>query len=752
MKQRVIILFGLVFCLMMSMSVQAVNVTVDDISYSLDLSNRSATVTGSLLEEVIVPANVTYDGVTYEVTSLSASAFEHSETVRVFKSVSIKKIEESQVGWDGSWNGDWRGPLGAFAYAINLNEVYFENLERIGAGAFYKTENLEKVNIGSKVISIGSMAFSYCPKLRYVVIPSTVSSIYTHSAWNNSDAYSAFYNCTNLQIICLKEGIKTGSSSQTIYPSSFFTFNNSTFDYSGKAPIVDYSFNGIGNGFQPVNADCSNLEKNAGTHTSNLSFTIANDFMSFDVEIPYTYTINPIELTARVKDAKREYGSNNPAFQADFSGFLTGEDESVLTETGTFSTPANAFSDVGVYSISLSGAKAQNYTFKYEPGNLTVTKAPLRVTANNKTMTYGGLMPILDVTYEGLKNNETQPVWTSNPVLSTTAKQGSDVGTYPITVSNAVAKNYDVTTVNGVLTVTKVNLTIKAQTASRLYYENNPDLKYTCTGFVGNDDESVLTKKPQLKTSATLTSKVGDYPIEISGAEAKNYSISYQNGQLTIKKRDLNVTTNNYTRAYGEDNPVFELFYSGFVNNENEQVLVMKPTATTVATPNTDTGVYNITISGGVAENYSFVYTGAKLTIEKAYQTLSWEQDLSDIQQYAQVELTAEASSGLPVSYSIEGPSICSVTQIGSKQYLDCFGEGEVVLVAQQEGNKNYWQTTKLYKTVRVSSPTGVYSLPYDMEDNVKIYDVNGHRLNRLQKGINIIKMSDGTTRKVLVK
>ena len=116
------------------------------------------------------------------------------------------------------------------------------------------------------------------------------------------------------------------------------------------------------------------------------------------------------------------------------------------------------------------------------------------------------------------------------------------------------------------------------------------------------------------------------------------------------------------------------------------------------------------------------------------------------------MELTAEATSGLPVSYSIEGPSICAVTQIGSKQYLDCFGEGEVVLVAQQEGNKNYWQTTKLYKTVRVSSPTGVYSLPYDMEDNVKIYDVNGHRINGLQKGINIIKMSDGTIRKVLVK
>ena len=35
---------------------------------------------------------------------------------------------------------------------------------------------------------------------------------------------------------------------------------------------------------------------------------------------------------------------------------------------------------------------------------------------------------------------------------------------------------------------------------------------------------------------------------------------------------------------------------------------------------------------------------------------------------------------------------------------------------------------------------------------SVKIYDVAGNRISKLQKGVNIIIMSDGTTKKVMVK
>ena len=33
-------------------------------------------------------------------------------------------------------------------------------------------------------------------------------------------------------------------------------------------------------------------------------------------------------------------------------------------------------------------------------------------------------------------------------------------------------------------------------------------------------------------------------------------------------------------------------------------------------------------------------------------------------------------------------------------------------------------------------------------DNNIKIFDVNGNQINIIQRGINIIKMSDGTTKK----
>ena len=258
--------------------------------------------------------------------------------------------------------------------------------------------------------------------------------------------------------------------------------------------------------------------------------------------------------------------------------------------------------------------------------------------------------------------------------------------------------------------------------------------------------------KPQIKTSATKESNVGVYVIEVGNAESKNYSLTYEKGQLTINKRQLNVSTKDYTRLYGEENPEFELFYTGFVNNETEATLISKPKASTEADSGTDVGIYDITISGGVAENYDFAYTGGKLTIEQAYQTLSWEQDLSELKQYDQIELTAQASSGLPVTYTIEGDPICSIVKIGSKQYLDCSGEGETVIVAIQEGDKNYYQSTKIYKTVKISSSSGIMMTNISEDSDIKIFDVNGNQINKIQRGINIIKMSDGTTKKIVVK
>lgn len=177
---------------------------------------------------------------------------------------------------------------------------------------------------------------------------------------------------------------------------------------------------------------------------------------------------------------------------------------------------------------------------------------------------------------------------------------------------------------------------------------------------------------------------------------------------MTINKRELSVTANNYTRAYGEENPEFELTYQGFVNNEDESVLKAKPVATTSATSTSDVGEYSIIVGNGVADNYNFQYINGKLTIEKAYQTLTWDQDFSDVKINDLIELAAEASSGLEITYSIESGQGNRIWKSQNKQYLECIEAGEVVIVAIQKGNRNYRESNKIYKTIVIYGPTNI--------------------------------------------
>lgn len=561
-------LFFLMLIWVMSMSAFAVSTTIDGISYELDLNNRTAAVSGSTLANVVVPATIVNDGITFTVTSVGYEAFYGNKTITSFKTANTIKI---------------------------INSYAFDN-----------ASNLQKVDIGNALQSIGVRAFTNCTSLKYIVLPNSINTIVSE----------AFYGCSQLNIICLKEGFNTGLSKQTIYPSSFFTFGDNTFEYNGTQPEVNYTFNGIGSGFQPTEVKMDNLEKIAGTHTTNLSCAFANSDMSFTVDIPYTYTITPIPLTARVKDATRVYGDANPQFQTEYTGFISGEDESVITNRGTYSTSATAKSDVGTYSVSLAGASAQNYTFTYESGTLAVTKAPLTMTARDKTMEYGGRMPSLEVDYSGLKNNETKPVWTTEPTVSTTASSTSKAGTYPITISGGVAKNYDVTYKKGTLTINKVVLTATTKDATRIYGDENPDFELTYSGLKNGETEPVWTVAPSFATPATKTSPVGTYSITVTGGETQNYMVQYVNkGKLTVNKASLTATARSMSRLQGEANPTFVIDYEGFKNGETVLALTQEPIATTTATLYSRPGTYPINVSGGVAMNYDFTYVNGTLTV-----------------------------------------------------------------------------------------------------------------------------------------
>lgn len=161
-------------------------------------------------------------------------------------------------------------------------------------------------------------------------------------------------------------------------------------------------------------------------------------------------------------------------------------------------------------------------------------------------------------------------------------------------------------------------ITITAKNYIIEYGETIPTFGYTSEG-------GILNGEPVLSCSATKKSPVGFYPIVISlGSITDNGNVTLVNGTLTIKKAPLTVVGGKYTKYIGEENPKFVPTYKGFKNQENEDVLTVKPIGETTAQTDSPAGTYDVIFSGAEAQNYEIVeYVKGTLTIkEESYFTV----------------------------------------------------------------------------------------------------------------------------------
>lgn len=617
-----------------------------------------------------------------------------------------------------------------------------DSMESIGYWAFANCQNLKEINLGG-THSIGFSAFENCKNLTSIVIPSTLTS------FQDMPSESAtFYGCNHLrEIIYLptQAPLNWTAAGMTYVPDKksyvnpkwsmnsariieMISFKEDEFIYTGSAPNPTWTNNMEG---YSASLSFSTLSGEVGNHEEWITVTFTKGNESFTANVVYRYTVKPAKLTGKVTNASREYGEENPQFSISYSGFVNGENESEITIQPTISTTATKTSDVGEYPINISGGSSTNYELVYEPGVLTITKAPLSAKVKDATKVYGTQNPAFTIEYNGLKNGESSPVWTTRPAFQTEATISSGVGLYEVKTDNGIPVNYDLGNIaSGTLNISPAPLTIKANDVNKQYYEENPQLTYSFSGFVNGDDESKLSVKPEISTSAVQTSGVGTYEIKVSNAEDKNYSISNVSGTLTVTPRTLLASVGNYERYYNEENPTFEVKYDGFAGNEDESVLNSKAVANTQATKTSDVGTYPINITGGSADNYKFFYNSGMLTINKAEQTIKWVQDLSDLKTGDQIELKAEASSGLPITYTMNSNGAAEIYSAGSKQYLDCLANGQFIIRAVQEGNKNYYSSPRASNTVSIIGN----ATPSDPTLTIQQAD-NGSICTQVQKG-----------------
>ncbi len=77
-------------------------------------------------------------------------------------------------------------------------------------------------------------------------------------------------------------------------------------------------------------------------------------------------------------------------------------------------------------------------------------------------------------------------------------------------------------------------LTVTADNKSRGACAVNPDFTIIYDGFLGSDDESVLTILPVASCTADESSAPGEYEIVVTGGSCDTYDFSYVSGTLTI--------------------------------------------------------------------------------------------------------------------------------------------------------------------------------------------------------------------------
>ncbi len=399
----------------------------------------------------------------------------------------------------------------------------------------------------------------------------------------------------------------------TVEKAAMMIFAENKFkNYGAPLPLLTASYSGL------VNGDTAPATLPAISTTATLSSPVATYPISATGAADPNYTINyssgvltvgKAELLISADNKSKGYGAAIPTLTVHYTGLLNGD--TAPATLPVIGTTATASSPVSTYPISATGAMDPNYTISYQPGNLSVEKVGLIITADNKTKTYGATLPTLKAVYSGLVNGDIAP--STLPAISTTATASSLVGSYPISTTGAADPNYTISYLQGVLTIEKADLIIAADNKSKSYGAALPTLTASYMGLVNGDIAPATL--PAISTTATASSPVATYPITATGAADPNYTITYSSGSLTVGKAGLLISADNKSKNYGASLPLLTASYIGLVNGDTAPATL--PTISTTATVSSPVAVYPITANGAMDPNYTISYSSGTMTVEK---------------------------------------------------------------------------------------------------------------------------------------
>ncbi len=248
----------------------------------------------------------------------------------------------------------------------------------------------------------------------------------------------------------------------------------------------------------------------------------SNNYM-FDYKTS-TLTISKGKIILTAASASKTYGSENPAFGAFTTSGAVAGDATPYTGSPSITCAATAASSVAGSPYAIVAAvgtmSSSKYNFEFVNGALAVNRAPLVISAVNKTKTQGTANPALTASYAGFVLGQTETtagVLTTPVSLQTTAVQTSPVGSYPITPSGAVAPNYNVSYINGTLTVTESTPPPAQYTASGIvFFDINRNGVRNMPEDTGLGGICVKLYRDSALVASTVTAANGSYTFSVA--------------------------------------------------------------------------------------------------------------------------------------------------------------------------------------------------------------------------------------------
>ena len=272
----------------------------------------------------------------------------------------------------------------------------------------------------------------------------------------------------------------------------------------------------------------------------------------------------------------------------------------------------------GIYTIDGGGS---GNTYVDGSGNSGVTVDPANF--NFSTL----LTPVLtwanpaDITY-GTALGATQLDATASvpgsfiytPAAGTVLSAGANE-TLSVTFTPTDTTDYGPVTATAMINVNRAALLITANSATRVYGQQNPAFTVTYAGLTNGDSPSSLGGSLHFSTAATASSPVNTYSVVPGGLTSANYAITFAGAKLVVAPASLTITANNQSRVFGQPNPPLTVYYQGFVNGDTPASLTAPVVLSTPAVLASFAGSYPIFVGGAASPNYAIRLVSGTLAV-----------------------------------------------------------------------------------------------------------------------------------------